>query len=109
MKYFYSNFIEIESIIIKLDEMGLTGEQKLHLASLIDSTIHHTVLDIILSRLSDTDKKVFLQRLEKNPEDRELLGFLTERVEGIEKEISDAVKKLKEELHEDMKEAKKHG
>lgn len=109
MSRFYSHLIEIESIIIKLDEMDLTDDQKTHLASLVDSTIHQTVLDIILSKLSDADKEAFLHRLKQDPEDKELMDFVNTKVDGIEKEITEAVNKLKEELHEDIKEAKKHG
>lgn len=109
MSHFYSHLIEIESVIIKLDEMDLTVDQKQQLALLVDSTIHHTVLDLILSKLSDEDKKVFLHRLEKNPHDKDLMKFLVGRVEGLEDEIKQAVKELKKELHEDIEEAKKHG
>lgn len=109
MKNFYAHLIEIETITVALDEMDLTDEQRHHLAGLVDSTIHQTVLDIILSKLSDTDKEVFLQRLRKNPEDKELMTFVNTKVEGIEKEIREAVKRLKEELHEDIREARRHG
>lgn len=107
MKFFYSHLIEIESVIVKLDELDLTSEQKHHLAGLVDSTIHNTVLDIILSKLSESDKEAFLHRLKKDPEDEEIMNFVNSKVEGIEKDITEAVKKLKEELHEDIKEAHK--
>lgn len=107
MKFFYSHLIEIESVVISLDEMDLTDSQRKHLASLVDSTIHQTVLDIILSRLSKTDKEVFLHRLRKDPKDQELMNFVKDKVEDIEKEITAAVKKLREDLHEDIKEARR--
>lgn len=107
MSRFYSHIVEIESIVVALDGMDLSAEQKSHLAGLVDSTIHHTVLDIIFSKLSEKDKAVFAARLKANPDDKELMKFLNDRVEGIEEEIAEAVKKLKEELHEDIKEAKK--
>lgn len=106
MKYFYSDIVEIEEILVKLDELNLTDEQKIHLSALVDSTLHHTILDLILSKLSDTDKKAFLHRLQEDPENRQLMEFLTDKIDGIEDEITRAVKKLKEELHEDLKEAR---
>lgn len=107
MKYFYEEIIEIESVLIELDELELKDEHKKHLAKLVDSTIHHTVLDIILSKLPQEEKAVFLARLKNNPRDKELRKFLNTKVEGIEKDIKEAVEKLKKELHEDIKEAKK--
>ena len=66
MKYFFSHLIEIESIIIELDKLDLSKEQKIHLTSLIDSSLHHTVLDAVLSELSDQDKRVFLNHLQED-------------------------------------------
>ncbi len=106
MKHFYSHLVEIESVTVKLDELDLTEEQKIHLAALVDSTIHHTVFELILSKLSDEDKKAFLARLKDNPDDEKLMEFLSSKVENIEEEIKKTVNKLKDELHEDIKEAK---
>ncbi|KKS68923.1 hypothetical protein A3A14_03360 [Candidatus Daviesbacteria bacterium RIFCSPLOWO2_01_FULL_43_38] len=115
MSRFYAHIVEIESLIIALDELDLSTEQKSQLAELVDSTIHHTVLDIIFSKLSEEDKAVFAARLQADPDDeqgsskknKELMKFVNDKVEGIEDEITEAVRKLKEELHEDIKEAKK--
>lgn len=109
MNYFYSHLIEIESIIVKLDELDLSGEQKKHLAELLDSTIHQTVLDMILSKLSEEEKIVFLQKMKENPTDKELIKFINTKVENIEDEIKKAAEKLKNELHEDIKEARLNG
>lgn len=105
MNYFYSHLIKIESITVKLEEMGLSENQKIHLSSLLDSTIHHTVLDLILSKLSPEDKEAFLYKLKENPKDKQLLEFLNTRVDNIEEEIKQTVEKLKVELHEDIQEA----
>lgn len=109
MSYFYSHIIEIESILVKLDEMDLSDSQKKHLSALIDSTIHQTVLDLILSKLSSADKKSFVEKLEEDQGDKKLMDFLSVKIENIEDEIKTAVKELKTELHEDIKESKKHG
>lgn len=105
MKYFYSHLIEIESIVVKLDELKLSDTQKVHLTSLLDSTIHQVVLDIILSKLSDEDKKIFVEKMMGDPTDHKLMDFLSTKVENIEEEISQAVENLKEELHQDLQEA----
>lgn len=106
MKYFYSHIIDIESILVDLNEIGLTDEQKIHLTSLVDSTIHQIVLDIILSKLSEKDRILFVNKLKADPESRELWQFISLRIENIDIEIKKAVKDLKGQLHEDIKEVK---
>ena len=86
-KLFYTHIIEIHTLTEKLDELDLTDNHKKHLSELIDSTIHQTVLDVILSSLSEKDKKLFIQKMHQNPEDRELMSFLKERVVDIEEQI----------------------
>ncbi|MDO8639047.1 MAG: hypothetical protein Q7R43_05725 [Candidatus Daviesbacteria bacterium] len=109
MAYFYSHLVEIESVTLALDNMNLSYSQKKHLASLIDSTIHHTILDLIFSKLSKTDKELLVEKIKKNPEDKEIMKILNDKVENIDMEIKEAVSKLKKELHEDMEESQKHG
>lgn len=106
MKYFYSHLIEIESIIIELDKLNLSDEQRVHLAHLIDSSLHHTVLDAILSELSEGDKRVFLKYVHEDDHDK-IWKFLNEKVDNIGDKIKKAAQDLKGELHKDLKEAKK--
>lgn len=109
MAYFYSHLVEIESVTLALDELNLSDSQKKHLASLIDSTIHHTILDIIFSKLSEEDKEMLMNKIKNDPEDKEIMKILNEKIKDIEIEIKEAVSKLKKELHEDMEGVKKHG
>lgn len=110
---FYSHLIEIDSIIIELDKMDLSGEQKHHLAELLDSSLHHTILDAILSELKEDDKKVFLKHVDEGDNEK-IWEFLNGKVDHIEEKIKKAADQLKVELHKDIdrswkKEAKKHG
>lgn len=106
MKQFYTHLIEIDSIIIELDKMDLSPEQKEHLADLLDSSLHHTILDAIMSELKEEDKKIFLKHaLEDNHE--KIWEFLNGRVDNIEDKIKKAADDLKVELHKDIQESKK--
>lgn len=105
MKYFYSHLIEIDAIIVELDKLDLTDDQKHHLAKLVDSSLHHTVLDSILSELSDKDKKDFLQHLNENDHEK-IWKFLNERVDNIEEKIKKTAEDLKVQLHKDIKKAR---
>lgn len=101
---FYSHLIEMDSVIIELEKMDLSESERKHLTSLIDSSLHHTILDIILSELSDSDKRMFLTRL-THEDNLNIWKFLNERVEKIEDKIKKAADQLKEELHDDIKKA----
>lgn len=103
---FYSHLIEVESLIVELDKLDLSSEQKIHLTQLIDSSLHHTVLDAILSELSEEDKIVFMKYLEENDHGK-IWQFLNSKVDNIEDKIKNAAEELKKELHEDLKKAKK--
>lgn len=106
MKYFFSHLIEIESISQSLDEIDLSNEEKLYLAKLIDSSLHHTILDVILSELSDQDKRIFVQHLNTNNHDK-IWQFLNEKVDDVEVKIKKAADELKHQLNKDLQEAKK--
>ena len=86
MKLFYSHLVEVDSIILELDQMDLSSEERLHLANLIDSSIHHSILDAILSELSASDKRVFMQNLNEGDHDK-IWKFLNERVDRVEEKI----------------------
>lgn len=105
MKYFYTHLIEIESLIIELDKLNLSEDQKNHLTSLIDSSLHDTILDAILSQLSEADKIIFIKGLEENNHDK-IWQFLNTKIEKVEDKITKAAEDLKKELHEDLKKSK---
>lgn len=104
-RYFYSHIVETESIVVELNQMGLTGEEKAHLVSLIDSNLHHTILDAILSELSEEDKKIFLKHLASENHSK-VWEFLNEKIKNIEDKIKKASDDLKKQLQKDIKEAK---
>lgn len=106
MSYFYSHLVEIDSINFKLDEMDLSDEEKLQLAHLLDSSLHNTILDAILSHLSDSDKRVFVNHLKEDDHDK-IWKFLNEKIDGVEDKIKRSAEDLKLKLHEDLKKANK--
>lgn len=106
MKFFYSHLIEIESVISELDKLDLSDGQRMHLANLLDSSLHHIILDAILSELPEEDKRVFLRHLNENDHDK-IWQFLNEKIGNIEDKIKKAADDLKSELHRDLKEVGK--
>ncbi len=105
-KHFYSHLIETDSLVILINQLDISDDEKAHLISLVDSQLHHTVLDAILSELSETDKRIFLKHLLK--EDHEsVCTHLNMKVGTIEEKIKKAAEDLKKELHEDIQSVKK--
>ena len=104
-KYFYTHIIDTSILSLELGNMDLTSKERLHLVSLIDSNIHHAVLDLILSELSPLDKKIFLTHLASENHDK-VWKFLNGKVKNIEEKIKKTVEELKQELHKDIKEVK---
>lgn len=102
-KYFYSHLIETSVLSMELGEMDLTPKERLHLISLIDSNIHHEILDLILSELNASDKKTFLHHLASEDHGK-VWKFLNEKVDNIEEKIKKTAEALKKELHKDIKE-----
>lgn len=104
---FYLKYIQIEQVLEELHELDLSNEERHHLASLFDSTLHNAILDEILSNLSERDKKLFIDEVNKDPQNEKLMDFLSERVENIEEKIKKVADDLVAEMHEDVRQAKK--
>jgi hypothetical protein len=104
-KYFYSHIIDTSILSLELGDMEMTSEERLHLISLIDSNIHHEILDLILSELKPIDKKKFLMYLSDEDHDK-VWKFLNGKVENIEEKIKKTAEDLKKELHKDIREVK---
>ncbi|MBI2039948.1 hypothetical protein HYT18_02655 [Candidatus Microgenomates bacterium] len=106
MKQFYSHIVKIETITAELDKLDLTDEERIHLAHLIDSSLHHTILDAILSQLAEEDKRLFLKHVHEDDHDK-IWQFLNEKVDNIEEKIKKAADGLINELHEDIQKGQK--
>ena len=102
---FYTHLISLHTIHNGFDKLGIEQEHREELFVILESHIHHIVLDLILSELNETDKKKFLEHLAKE-EHGPLWQLISERIEGVEDRITQAVEDVKEELHKDIIETK---
>ncbi|MFH1832597.1 MAG: hypothetical protein ABH816_00320 [Candidatus Levyibacteriota bacterium] len=100
-KKFYTHIIEIDSLIVKLNNINLSKDEREHLISLIDSNLYHVILDAILSELSKEDKKIFLEHLSVDNHEK-IWDFLNGKIENIEDKIKNASADLTKELHKDI-------
>jgi hypothetical protein len=104
-RYFYTHIIDTSVLSLELADMNMDPKERLHLISLIESNIHHEILDLILSELKPVDKKTFLSHLASENHDK-VWKFLREKVDSIEEKIKKTAEALKKELHEDIKNIK---
>lgn len=101
-KHFFSHLVDIEGLIIEIDSFSLPDEEKAELKSLIHENIYHSVLDSILSEMTEEDKRVFLSHLASDEHDK-IWEFVNKKVLFIEDKIKKAAEDIKEEIHKDVK------
>ncbi len=104
-KHFFSHLVEVDEIHIELESHPLEEHEKEEVKKIIDESIYHTVLDAILSELSEEDKKVFLSHVVDDDHEK-IWNFVNNRVENIEDKIKKAATDIKEKIHSDIKESK---
>lgn len=104
-KHFYSHLVEVDEIHVELEDHPLNEEEKNEVKKIIDESIYHTVLEAILSELSEEDKKVFLSHLATDDHGK-IWDFVNNKVENIEDKIKKAADDIKAKIHTDIKEAK---
>lgn len=104
-KYFYSHLIDLSELEHEIETLDISPSEKSELMDLADVNLHQTVLDAILSQLTDTDKKRFMELL-LHGEDEKIWSHLNEKVEKVEDKITKAANDIKQELKEDIKKVK---
>lgn len=107
-QHFYSDIVEMDSVYIEIDSLSMSDDEKSHLKKIINSSLHHTILDAILSELSEDDKKIFLDHVFSGRHD-EVWEHLNEKIEKIEEKIQKTADELKEKIREDIKSTKDGG
>lgn len=104
-KQFYSHIIEISPLYTALDGMELNSEEKNHLLKLIESSVHHAILDTLLSELTDEHKKILLSLIVRN-EHNDAWKLVITNIPEAEKKIRQRAQTLIEDLQTDIHEAK---
>ena len=85
-KHFYSHLIETSELSLALADIKLSQEERIHLISLVESNLHHLILDVVLSELSEDDKKAFLRHVATESHDK-VWDLLNKKVDNIEDKI----------------------
>jgi len=108
-KLFYDHLIIIEDITLILDKYNITKEERGKILSLIDKTLHHSILNTILSHLPKNHHEVFLNKFTSYPYDLKLLTFLKDHTEvDIEIEILNTASSVKKTILKEIERSKKN-
>lgn len=105
-KHFYSEFVKVETFYIELDNLNLSEKEKNHLKEIFDTSLYHSIMDVVLLELPKSDKKLFLENIAH--EDHEKTNyFLKKRILNIEEKIKRKAKELIEEMTKDIEQISK--
>jgi hypothetical protein len=104
---FYHELLELQDLFDELEKLALSAGEKEHLVTIIHSSVHTVILDVVLTEVPKEDKELFLEHVHTGTH-RDVWRFLKKRTVNIESKIQKAVKELKKELLKDMRELKKN-
>lgn len=102
MKFFYQKLVTITDIKNLLENQDLALEEKEELLILTKDTLHHRIIETVLTHLPEEHHQDFLTAFTEKPHDKGILGFLKEKVEDIEEKIIEIVEKVKQEILADL-------
>lgn len=105
-KYFYSHIIETTEISLEIGDLDIPKEDRVKLIALAEENLHHSLLDLVLSHLSEEDKKTFLSHLVTS-DHKKAWEFVVDRVENAQQKIIDKALKIKKDLQKDIQKTKK--
>lgn len=104
-KYFYSHIVATEDISLALGDLDMPAEDRVRLINLAHENLHHAILDTVLDSLSEDEKKEFLLHISRS--DHQKAWGVLKKIENVEDKILEIAKKVKKEMHEDIKKASK--
>jgi len=102
MKHFYTHIIDLNDLHTELQILDLTDDEKNHLIVVIESSLHHVIVDVLLTDLPEEHKGNFLHHLAKNDHDS-IWKVLKNAIKEPEERIRYALDKLKKELIKDIR------
>lgn len=103
---FYDHLVVREEIDLQLEKYAISDLEKTEIIQLIDETLHHEMLNLILSNLPEDKHEEFLNNFHSNPENAELLDYIKQHSgKDLAKLIKEEAQKVKKELLKSIKES----
>ena len=101
-KVFFSHLLDSDKYILLLEKLLEIEQEKLEILDMIDSTLHHRVMNLILQELNEEHHEFFIKEYSQNPGNVEILIFLKKQIPDIESKIRKESKSFHAELKNDI-------
>lgn len=96
-KQFYSHLINIERFEKRIERFDLYENERHEIITIFHETIHHTVVNIILTELDEENKKTFFKRVQQDDHSY-LWDDLSKKISKLEEKIKEAKNSIEEEI-----------
>lgn len=107
-KIFYDHLISFAGVESTLKGYSLQKEEYDELVKIADETIHHRILNIILTKLPKEKHELFLESFYASPANKKLLDFLKKEAgPEVETEIGNEGKKVIKEIIAEINKSKR--
>lgn len=103
MSRLVKNLVKNPKVLVEIQSLELSKKEKEKLTELASLLYHQKLLNRVLDYLEEEDKKIFLEMLVSENDDKYLL-FLHERIENLENIVEVAVLEIEEQISKDLKE-----
>jgi hypothetical protein len=101
-KVFYDHLVIREEIDCVLNNYRLDKEEKEELIQIIDQTLHHHILNVVLNHLPKDIHREFIELLNKDPGSDALMDLLKIHSPEVEFEIKKQAQKVKREILDEI-------
>ena len=98
MNYFFEEIIQIQKIPVVIADNTTDSVEQEYLLEVAKATIHHKVLDLVLSELAEPYKLEFLQIIEVADSHKSVIDKLKGWLDDIEDKIRAKVQESEEEI-----------
>lgn len=105
IRHFYSHIIETDSIVLELETLDISKNEKHHLIEIMESSIHLSVMDSILSELPKEHRKAFLSHV-NDKKHEQAWKLIDSTIKDVRNLILKSAGRVKKELLEDIKNLK---
>jgi hypothetical protein len=108
-KIFYDHLVIREEIDFELNRYHISAVEKDEIIDIIDQTLHHHILNVILNYLPKDKHDEFITKFHSSPGDETLIEYLKIHAHPeIETEIKKQAAKVKKEILADIKKSSLH-